>query len=220
MAATSCLSQRGPLSARRLVNEHIRNRDTTEFCPKDRPRFSEYKLALQFKAQMVRVHLKDRLARVGKRGRRNHKGQATSGALASRGAALEPRGHPAPTRDDRDFNALDDVCPPVESLDFSLNRLKVHWKSSPVDLREDEFAHLLHRNELELAARLRLDCATYLTSKRRIFLRRLDCARNGKNFRKTDAQKACRIDVNKASRLWTAFDSVGWLDLYWMSKFL
>jgi len=34
--------------------------------------------------------------------------------------------------------------------------------------------------------------------------------RIGKEFRKTDAQQACKIDVNKASKLWTAFDKVGW----------
>ncbi|KAF7539606.1 hypothetical protein G7Z17_g12393 [Cylindrodendrum hubeiense] len=79
---------------------------------------------------------------------------------------------------------------------------------------------LLHPDELTLAGNLRLDCATYLTSKRRIFERRLQCLRNGKEFRKTDAQQACKIDVNKASKLWTAFDKVGWLDAEWVRQYL
>ncbi|KAK8099068.1 SWIRM domain-containing protein [Apiospora kogelbergensis] len=54
---------------------------------------------------------------------------------------------------------------------------------------------------LVLAANLRLDCATYLTSKRRMFMKRLNCLRIGKDFGKTDTQQACKINVNKASKL-------------------
>lgn len=125
----------------------------------------------------------------------------------------------APNREDRDFRALPDYCPPISSLPNKANSLKVDWKGAPVDLSNDPNAHLLHPDELSLAANLRLDCATYLTSKRRIFIRRLECARIGKEFRKTDAQQACKIDVNKASKLWTAFEKVGWLDLKWMESF-
>jgi hypothetical protein len=70
-----------------------------------------------------------------------------------------------------------------------------------------------------LAANLRLDAATYLTSKRRMFIARLNCLKISKEFRKTDAQQACKIDVNKASKLWTAFDKVGWLDKHWVARF-
>ncbi|KAL2758305.1 hypothetical protein ACRALDRAFT_2100623 [Sodiomyces alcalophilus JCM 7366] len=125
----------------------------------------------------------------------------------------------APNREDRDFRALPDYCPPTSSLPNKANSLKVDWKGAPVDLSNDVNAHLLHPDELSLAANLRLDCATYLTSKRRIFIRRLECARIGKEFRKTDAQQACKIDVNKASKLWTAYEKVGWLDLKWMKSF-
>ncbi|KAL0937835.1 SWIRM domain-containing protein [Colletotrichum truncatum] len=125
----------------------------------------------------------------------------------------------APNREDRDFGALPDYCPPVSSLPDKPNCLKVDWKGAPIDLSDDPNIKMLHPDEASLAANLRLDCATYLTSKRRIFIRRLECARVGKEFRKTDAQQACKIDVNKASKLWTAFDKVGWLDLKWMSQF-
>lgn len=157
---------------------------------------------------------------------------STSIRIHSRPQASSPKGRPAsttpepgrrvvaPNREDRDFNALDDFCPPVDSLPNKPNSLKVDWKGSPVNLTHDPHAHLLHPDELSLAANLRLDCATYLTSKRRIFIRRRDCARNGKEFRKTDAQQACKIDVNKASKLWTAFEKVGWLDMHWIRKFM
>lgn len=125
----------------------------------------------------------------------------------------------APNREDKDFNSLPDYCPPLNSLPNRPNSLKVDWKGQPIDLSGDPHANLLHPDEVLLAGNLRLDCATYLTSKRRIFERRLQCLRSGKEFRKTDAQQACKIDVNKASKLWTAFDKVGWLDAEWVRRF-
>jgi hypothetical protein len=123
----------------------------------------------------------------------------------------------APNREDKDFNSIRDYSPPLGSL--GNKSLKVDWKGNPLDLSKDPHAHLLHPEELKLAANLRLDCATYLTSKRRIFESRRNCFMRTppKPFRKTDAQQACKIDVNKASKLWTAYDSVGWLDDRWVS---
>lgn len=126
----------------------------------------------------------------------------------------------APNREDKDFNSLPDYCPPVSSLPDRPNSLKVDWKGQPIDLSSDVHVHLLHPDEVGLAGNLRLDCATYLTSKRRIFERRLQCLRTGKEFRKTDAQQACKIDVNKASKLWQAFEKVGWLEAKWVRQYL
>lgn len=126
----------------------------------------------------------------------------------------------APNREDKDFESLPDHCPPTSSLPNKPNSLKVDWKGAPIDLSSDPHRHLLHPDEISLAANLRLDCATYLTSKRRMFIRRLECLRVGKEFRKTDAQQACKIDVNKASKLWTAFEKVGWLERGWMDRYL
>jgi len=126
----------------------------------------------------------------------------------------------APNREDKEFALLPDYCPPLASLPSKANSLKVDWKGAPIDLSTDPHRGLLHPDEVALAANLRLDCATYLTSKRRMFMRRLECLKVGKEFRKTDAQQACKIDVNKASKLWTAFDKVGWLDKTWVSRFL
>lgn len=125
----------------------------------------------------------------------------------------------APSREDKDFNALPDYCPPLTSLPAKANSLKVDWKGAPIDLSSDPHRHLLHPDELSLAAGLRLDAATYLTSKRRMFAARVNCKKISKEFRKTDAQQACKIDVNKASKLWTAFDKVGWLDAHWVAKY-
>lgn len=126
---------------------------------------------------------------------------------------------PKVAREDKDFSALVDYCPPIDSLPTKYNSLKVDWKGAPIDLINDPHHDLLHPDELLLAANLRLDCATYLTSKRRIFIKRLEALRINKEFRKTDAQQACKIDVNKASKLWQAFDKVGWLDPKWVRKY-
>lgn len=142
------------------------------------------------------------------RGGRGHVGAASGKAMGQ-------------NREDKDFASLPDYCPPLTSLPPNRpNCLKVDWKGNALDLSNDPHVHWLHPDEQLLAAALRLDCATYLTSKRRIFMRRLECARIGKEFRKTDAQQACKIDVNKASKLWTAYDRVHWLDMVWMHKFL
>jgi hypothetical protein len=124
------------------------------------------------------------------------------------------------TREDKDFNSLPDYSPPLSTLPNRPNSLKVEWKGAPIDLRNDPFRHLLHEDEVTLAANLRLDCATYLTSKRRIFIARIECFKIGKEFRKTDSQQACKIDVNKASKLWQAFDKVGWLRKEHFIRFL
>ncbi|KAI1638087.1 hypothetical protein F4809DRAFT_649544 [Biscogniauxia mediterranea] len=131
-----------------------------------------------------------------------------------------PRRAVAPNREDKDFEALPNYCPPTDNLPNKPNSLKVDWKGTPIDLSCDPHRHLLHPDEVTLAANLRLDCATYLTSKRRMFIRRVECLRVGKEFRKTDAQQACKIDVNKASKLWTAFDKVGWLHKDWVKSYV
>lgn len=115
--------------------------------------------------------------------------------------------------EDVDYNSLPDFSPPVSTLQLSPKTLKADWTSTnPLNLSTDPDRHMLHETEVTLAATLRLSCATYLCSKRRIFEARLNALRISKEFRKTDAQQACKIDVNKASKLWTAFDKVGWFN--------
>jgi hypothetical protein len=118
---------------------------------------------------------------------------------------------PATNRDDTDYNSLPDYSPSVDTLPKGNNKvLKADWKGQVLDLSNDPDRHLLHEAEVNLAATLRLSCATYLCSKRRIFQARIEALRIGKEFRKTDAQQACKIDVNKASKLWQAYEKVGW----------
>lgn len=129
-------------------------------------------------------------------------------------ASASPKpARPVTNRDDTDFDALPDYSPPLDSLPKGNNKiLKAEWKGTMLDLSQDPYRHMLHEAELHLAATLRLNCATYLSSKRRVFQARIDALKIGKEFRKTDAQQACKIDVNKASKLWQSYDRVGWFN--------
>ena len=113
--------------------------------------------------------------------------------------------------EDVDFESLPDYSPPTHTLPNDPKAFRPEWVSNnPLDISADPNRHMLHQAELVLASTLRLSCATYLCSKRRIFRGRLNAYLIGKEFRKTDAQQKCQIDVNKASKLWAAYDRVGW----------
>jgi hypothetical protein len=128
---------------------------------------------------------------------------------------------PATNRDDSDYNALPDFSPPLDTLPKGNSKiLKTDWKGQALSLSDDPDREMLHEAELNLAGILRLSCATYLTSKRRIFQARIEALRIGKEFRKTDAQQACNIDVNKASKLWQSYDRVGWFNPDYFRQYL
>ena len=134
----------------------------------------------------------------------------------------ETRAPGAKRPEDVDYNTLPDYAPPTSTLPpGNPKSLKADWPSTNVlNLASDPDRHMLHEAELNLAGTLRLSCATYLCSKRRIFAARLHALKIGKEFRKTDAQQACKIDVNKASKLWTAYDKVGWFSKDYFQQYL
>jgi len=123
------------------------------------------------------------------------------------------------SREDVEFDTIPDYCPPLETLPNN-KCLKTEWKGQALNLDSDPHKHLLHPAEVQLASTLRLSCASYLTSKRRIFQEKVQRTRNGQEFRKTDSQKACKIDVNKASKLWASFERVGWFDMKYIKRHL
>lgn len=90
--------------------------------------------------------------------------------------------------------------------------LRAEWKGTPMDLTKDPNYSKIHPAEVNLAATLRLSVELYLDSKKRLFAEKVHRFKQGLPFRRTDSQKACRIDVNKASRLFMAYEKVGWLD--------
>ena len=140
----------------------------------------------------------------------------------TKGRSETPDRTPGTKREDVDYNALPDYGPPTSTLPKGNPKaLKADWPSNNIlNLSIDPDRDLLHEAEINLAGTLRLSCATYLCSKRRIFEARVNALRIGKEFRKTDAQQACKIDVNKASKLWTAFDRVGWFSKDYFEQYL
>lgn len=139
-----------------------------------------------------------------------------------KGRSATPDRLPGTKREDVDYNSLRDYAPPTDTLPKGNPKvLKADWASNNVlNLSNDPDRNMLHEAEINLAGTLRLSCATYLCSKRRIFEARLNALRIGKEFRKTDAQQACKIDVNKASKLWTAYDKVGWFGKSYFLQYL
>lgn len=133
-----------------------------------------------------------------------------------------PSKQTASKEEDVHWRDLPDYAPPVETLDDPTKKFKVGWNqtTSAFRLEDEPDVDCLHPQELQLAKVLRLRPVQYLANKRRIFARKVSTLKEGKSFTKTTAQNVTNIDVNKASRLWEAFDNAGWLDKHWFEKYL
>ncbi|GMM36346.1 hypothetical protein DASC09_036710 [Saccharomycopsis crataegensis] len=119
-----------------------------------------------------------------------------------------------------DWKSIPDYSPNISTLPANNTRcLSTEWKGQPMNLSDDPLVDKLHPAEVTLASILRLPCNVYLDSKRRLFVEKVTRLKKHLPFRRTDAQKACRIDVNKASRLFAAFEKAGWLNDHHFKKF-
>ncbi|KAF9962771.1 hypothetical protein BGZ70_007893 [Mortierella alpina] len=99
---------------------------------------------------------------------------------------------------------------PITSLEGTPLPL-VQWKGTPLDIRQAPGFTKLHSHEVYVASTLRLTPAVYLSCKQTLVSASRGYAKTGKLFRKSDAQKLCKIDVNKTSKLWEVFARFGWL---------
>lgn len=126
------------------------------------------------------------------------------------------------TLEDIAYDSIPDYAPPTSTLPTGdPHILQVHWpEKAVVNLSQDPDRHMLHEAEIKLATSLNLNCAKYLCTKRRIFQARLEALQEGREFRKSDSQKACKINSNKASKICCAFEKVGWLDKNHFLKYL
>ncbi|KAJ8653575.1 hypothetical protein O0I10_010722 [Lichtheimia ornata] len=93
--------------------------------------------------------------------------------------------------------------------------VSVRWKGTPLDIRSCKYYERLHPGEVAIASTLRLFPEQYIRCKRALILAAQDAYKNNTPFRKSEAQKLCRIDVNKISHLWSAFGRLGWLGPKW-----
>lgn len=116
---------------------------------------------------------------------------------------------------------LEDFCPPIDTLDKAGTELSVVWNNaSALNLDNDVDRVHLHPQELKIASKLRLHCNEYLLNKRRIFGAKVRSLKDNTAFNKTSAQNATSVDVNKASRLWSAFDGAGWFEPAFFEQWL
>lgn len=138
------------------------------------------------------------------------------------GSTRKARPSTASRFEDVDYHSIPDYSPPVSTLPRgNPHILQVNWRETPsLDLSKDPDRHMLHEAELELAMTLDLSCAKYLCTKLRIFQARVKDLQAGREFKKTHAQKACRINANKASKLCGAFEKVGWFDNKYFLEYL
>lgn len=89
------------------------------------------------------------------------------------------------------------------------------FTGTPLDIRSCKYYERLHPGEVAIASTLRLFPEQYIRCKRALILAAQDAYKNNTPFRKSEAQKLCRIDVNKISHLWSAFGRLGWLGPKW-----
>lgn len=146
--------------------------------------------------------------------------QSASGDKVSKHKRAAPTKKVEGKEDDSNWRELPDYSPPISSITAGSHTLKALWRNSALDISDDpDFEHL-DPLEVGVAEELRLHPVQYLANKRRFFAARVVAMREHKHFTKTAAQQACNIDVNKASRLWEAYDRVGWLDEVWFEKYV
>ncbi|CAG8741256.1 3465_t:CDS:1, partial [Acaulospora morrowiae] len=98
-----------------------------------------------------------------------------------------------------DMGILNDITP------------KITWKGQPLSISHLPHFNALHPKEIMVASTLRLTPVQYLTAKNTLVSAAQRYVQRSLPFRKSDAQKLLRIDVNKASKLWEFFQQVKWI---------
>ncbi|RUS22410.1 hypothetical protein BC937DRAFT_89332, partial [Endogone sp. FLAS-F59071] len=88
---------------------------------------------------------------------------------------------------------------------------RVAWKGSPLSIRDMPYYSSLRPKEARIASVMRLTPMQYIKCKHTLILAAQHHAQQGQPFKKSDAQKLCRVDVNKTSKLWEIFGDLGWL---------
>jgi len=111
---------------------------------------------------------------------------------------------------------FDELMKNIDQLNLDLNTLqlitpKISWKLRPLPI-----LHLPHYNSLcpkeaQVVSTLRLTPVQYLTAKYTLISSARRYKQKSLPFRKSDAQKLLKIDVNKASKLWEFFMQVKWI---------
>ncbi|CAG8450667.1 7904_t:CDS:1 [Funneliformis mosseae] len=104
---------------------------------------------------------------------------------------------------------IEDLNIDMSSLDNA--NINIKWKGQPLNIHHLTHYPWLHPKEAHVTSILRLTPVQYLTSKYILISSARRYVEKNLPFRKSDAQKLLRIDVNKASKLWEFFQQIKWI---------
>ncbi|KAG9287108.1 hypothetical protein G9A89_001002 [Geosiphon pyriformis] len=103
----------------------------------------------------------------------------------------------------------------LEDLKLETTGLKIKpditWKSAPLSIQHLPHYEALHETEAYVASILRLTPIQYINAKHSLITAKRRYDARLLPFRKSDAQKFLRTDVNKASKLWEFFTQLQWI---------
>ncbi|CAG8512667.1 18229_t:CDS:2 [Racocetra fulgida] len=111
---------------------------------------------------------------------------------------------------------FDELMSNINALDLDTDALEkispeISWKGQPLSIAHLPHYNALHPTEARIVSVLRLTPIQYLTGKHTLISAAHRYAQKALPFKKSDAQKLLRIDVNKASKLWEFFHQVHWI---------
>ncbi|CAG8482205.1 430_t:CDS:1 [Scutellospora calospora] len=111
---------------------------------------------------------------------------------------------------------FDELMSNINALDLDNDVLEkispeISWKGQPLSITHLPHNNVLHPTEARIVSILRLTPLQYLTGKYTLVSAAHRYAQRALPFKKSDAQKLLRIDVNKASKLWEFFNQVHWI---------
>ncbi|CAG8674633.1 866_t:CDS:1, partial [Dentiscutata erythropus] len=111
---------------------------------------------------------------------------------------------------------FDELMTSINTLNLDTSILEkmapeITWKGQPLSIAHLPHYDALHHTEAHVVSVLRLTPVQYLTGKHTLVSAAQRYAQRALPFRKSDAQKLLRIDVNKASKLWEFFQQVKWI---------
>ncbi|CAG8535737.1 3633_t:CDS:2 [Dentiscutata heterogama] len=111
---------------------------------------------------------------------------------------------------------IDELMSNINALNLDNDVLEkiipeISWKGQPLSITHLPHYNALHPTEAHVVSILRLTPIQYLTGKHTLISAAHRYAQKALPFKKSDAQKLLRIDVNKASKLWEFFHQVQWI---------
>ncbi|KAJ2608493.1 hypothetical protein H4S08_004432 [Coemansia sp. RSA 1365] len=120
-----------------------------------------------------------------------------------------PQPQSLPTPVESSFTS-DDLSREIFGMRPSVSTCSVKWtKAAPMDVSEYPMAEHLSSAERECCSILRLLPEQYLSIKQSLV--RAGRTMPPGSFKKRDAQKLCRVDVNKTSKVFEWFCKLGWI---------